>query len=257
MENSRSTRAERFLRRYRVLEGLLEKRYGEPNQGSVVYEYIRSADAEEYRYELNLIREIRNLLTHNALEGGQPVVEPSDSVLRALEKVIAHVEQPQFALDYATSMDQILCASMEDSVDKVMRQMRKYGFSNVPVVEKGQTIGIFSTDTLFMFLEKNGLDALESDMRICDLGNVIDISHAEQDSYRFMPQTATVTEARAAFRRYRRRNNRLRAIFITPNGKAGEKLLALLTPWDVMKDNPQDERGRVRGNDPADSERSK
>ena len=41
MEERQPTRAERFLRRYRVLEGLLEKRYGEPEQGSVVFEYLR------------------------------------------------------------------------------------------------------------------------------------------------------------------------------------------------------------------------
>ena len=68
MEKRQPTRAERFLRRYRELEGLLEKRYGESTQGSVVFEYLHTDDSEPYRYELNLIREIRNLLTHNAVD---------------------------------------------------------------------------------------------------------------------------------------------------------------------------------------------
>ena len=49
MEKRQPTRAERFLRRYRVLEGLLEKRYGESAQGSVVFEYLHTDDSEPYR----------------------------------------------------------------------------------------------------------------------------------------------------------------------------------------------------------------
>lgn len=235
MKASQPTRAERFLRRYRVLEGLLEKRYGDASKGSVVYEYIRSDDAASYRYELNLIREIRNLLTHNALESGQPVVEPSDSVLRALEMVIEHVEKPRMAIDCGTPEHQILCAHRSDRIAEIMHCMRKNGFSNVPVMERDQIVGVFSVASIFQFLEENGLEALEANARIADLGNAIDIAQLGYERYRFMPETTTVMEVRAAFQGYYRRNDRLRAVFITPTGNACERLLALLTPWDVMK----------------------
>ena len=236
MENQ-PTRAERFLRRYRVLEGLLEKRYGDTSRGSVVYEYIRSDDSAEYRYELNLIREIRNLLTHNALEAGQPVVEPSVSVLNALERVIEHVSKPQLAQERGTPADQILCAHRNDPAENIMHMMRRRGFSNVPVMEQNQIVGVFSVGALFQYLEKNGLNALNRDTRISDLGACIEIQAEGAENYRFMSQDTTVTEARAAFQRYVRRNERLRAIFITATGSPQEKLIALLTPWDVMKDN--------------------
>ena len=239
MEKRQPTRAERFLRRYRVLEGLLEKRYGESAQGSVVFEYLHTDDSGPYRYELNLIREIRNLLTHNAVESGQPVVEPSEGVLRALESVIAYVEKPRLALDCGTPAERILCAHLNDRIEDIMHRMRKQGFSNTPVMEGDQIIGVFSVGALFMFLDEKGLTALDRDARIGDLGDAIDIAHSGRANYRFMPETTTVTDARAAFQRYRERNDRLRAIFITPTGSPTERLLALLTPWDVMKDEPQ------------------
>lgn len=33
------------------------------------------------------------------------------------------------------------------------------------------------------------------------------------------------------------RNSRLSAVFITPNGTRDEPLLAMLTPWDVLRDS--------------------
>lgn len=123
-----------------------------------------------------------------------------------------------------------------------MHRMRRQGFSNAPVMERNQIIGVFSVGALFAFLEERGLEALDRDARIGDLGAHIDIAHSGRGNYRFLPETTTVVEARAAFQRYRERNDRLRAIFITPTGNSGERLLALLTPWDVMKDDPQSGR---------------
>lgn len=58
--------AELFLQKYRILEGMLEKRYeGEKvSSPSVVIEYIRDADSEPVRTDLDLLREIRNILSH-------------------------------------------------------------------------------------------------------------------------------------------------------------------------------------------------
>ena len=52
------SRAEIFLQKYRILEGLLEKRYDGRHTGgpSVVYEYIRDEDSEPVRVDLDLLR---------------------------------------------------------------------------------------------------------------------------------------------------------------------------------------------------------
>ena len=230
-----------FLEKYRVLEELLSERYaGETrSHSSVIMEFAKSREGEMFRDRIDLCREIRNLLTHNAVESGQPVVEPSEGVLRALESVIAYVEKPRLALDCGTPAERILCAHLNDRIEDIMHRMRKQGFSNTPVMEGDQIIGVFSVGALFMFLDEKGLTALDRDARIGDLGDAIDIAHSGRANYRFMPETTTVTDARAAFQRYRERNDRLRAIFITPTGSPTERLLALLTPWDVMKDEPQ------------------
>jgi hypothetical protein len=60
-------RSEQFLRLYSKLEGLLEKRYSGKriSSGSVVMEYMHDPDSVPCRTDLDMCREIRNLLAHN------------------------------------------------------------------------------------------------------------------------------------------------------------------------------------------------
>ena len=235
MEQLEFTRSERFLKLYRVLEGLLDKRYSGRREGSsVVMEYLRDDDSEPYRQQLDLCREIRNLLTHTSDERGDPVVEPSESVLEALEDIIRHVSMPRYAVDFGTPAERILCASPNDSALDVMRRMRKMGFSHVPVMEKGRMVGVFSVGSLFSFLEKNGLDALKPGDRIGRLKDELPAEKHASERYLFMPENATVLQVRAEFENRSARNCRLSAVFITPTGICGEPLLAMLTPWDVL-----------------------
>ena len=132
------TRADAFLKMYRILEGALEKRYaGKQRQGSsVVMDYLRDEDSEPYRYELNVCREIRNLLSHNADEAGEPVVEPSEAVLMSLAEILEHVAAPRSAVDWGTPHDKILCASPNDLAIEIMHRMVRLGYSHVPVMSK-------------------------------------------------------------------------------------------------------------------------
>jgi hypothetical protein len=51
-----------------------------------------------------------------------------------------------------------------------------------------------------------------------------------------LPKETTIVQVRAAFEAHHERNNRLSAVFITKDGNRFEPLLAMLTPWDVLKD---------------------
>ena len=52
-----------------------------------------------------------------------------------------------------------------------------------------------------------------------------------------MPADATIYQVRAAFEARSERNSRLSAVFITEKGSPEDNLLAMLTPWDVLKDS--------------------
>ena len=132
-----------FLNLYKRLEDLLEAKLnvGETRRGSVVVEFMNSAEGEPYREKLNLCREIRNVMTHNADLDGEPVVMPSDAVVDSLREIVSAIESPRPAAEYATPLEHLMTARMEDYVLDLMRRMEERGFSHVPVLRRGRTDG--------------------------------------------------------------------------------------------------------------------
>ena len=227
-------RAETFLSMYRVLEGMLDRKYAgrENGSSSVVMRYLSDPESEPVRTQLDLCRELRNLLTHNADAEGNPVCEPSKAMLDTLYQIIDYVESPKPALLYATPGERVLRAHMGDPALEVMRRMEKHGFSHVPVLEKGGISGIFSMRGVFSYVLKHG--GVGEDTRVRDFGELLKMNRSGGERFLLLGADATYHEVRAAFERAGERDSRLAAVFITQNGQLDEQLLGMLTPWDVL-----------------------
>lgn len=234
-------RSEIFLQKYRVLEGLLEKRYDgcKMHASSVVMEFLRDDNSDSVRVDLDLIRELRNLLTHNAGTDGCAIAEPSEEIIRRLDEIIEFVRKPRLAVDFGTPAKRVLCAHKNDKLSHVMSNMRKNGYSHVPVMEKGRICGVLSVKSVFDYLTEKGIDSLHADFTIGDLGDRVDLNRESGDRYLFMPANTNVEAVRSAFERHTQKNKRLSAVFISENGAADEELICILTPWDVLKDAPR------------------
>ena len=231
-------RSEAFLQKYRILEGLLEKRYeGEKmSSSSVVMEYLRDGDSEPVRVDLDLMREIRNLLSHNAGPTGEPVVQPSQEMIDRLEEIIAYVRRPRCAADFGTPAARIFSAHMNDRIVHVARTMHKNGYSHVPIEESGGIIGVLSIRSIFDYLAENGLGSLDEESRVSRLGDLVRLDRHLGDRYLFVSAKESIVSVRRAFEKYTSKNNRLSAVFVTQTGAPEEPLICMLTPWDVMKE---------------------
>ena len=231
--------AEIFLQKYRIIEGLLEKRYeGEKKDySSVVIEYLHDADSCGIRTELDLLREIRNLLSHNADTQGQPVVEPSDEMISLLDDVIEFIKVPRDAVNFGTPAKYIMTASPNDNLFEVMRSMMKNGYSHVPIVHRGCMTGVLCTRSVFGYLAEMGLDSLDNETRIVELGDRIRFDRETGERYRFVGRNTSIVSVIREFRLHKERDRRLSAVFVTENGIPGEPLICMLTPWDVFGDS--------------------
>ena len=237
MEGNAERPSEVFLRQYRVLEGLLEKRYAGRKlaSGSVVMEYLHDADSLPYRADLDMCRDIRNLLSHNVDGSGQAVVEPSEAVVRLLDAIVEYVRRPRLATDFGTPGDRIMFAHPNDSALGVIRHMLRMGYSHVPVRNRNGFVGVFSASSLMHLVDEMGFDRLSDDLRVGDLRSALDISEDRNDKYIFLDKDATLNTVRAAFDAPRERNSRLSVVFITEDGTPRADILAMLTPWDVLR----------------------
>ncbi len=231
-------RANTFLSMYRVLEGLLEKKFtGQARHtSSVVMDYAQLPESEPVRQRLNVCRELRNLLTHSADENGAPLVEPAQALLDDLYEIIKYVETPQPALSYATTGEDMLRVGPNDRAMDMMRRMEKRGFSHAPVLTGGKLTGVFSVETIFAFSLTGA--RLSPDTRIGEFGKLLDLDGHMTGRFLLMRKDASYLDARKEFERLAERNQRLAAVFLTSTGDAQGELLGILTPWDVLGDLP-------------------
>lgn len=230
-------RADDFLEHYRVLEEELTRKYHcDEKSGSPVVRFLSEKESKPYREKLNMCREIRNFLSHHSELDGEPLVEPSEGIVRFLQEVTDYLQRPPLALSYATQFADILKASPKNKVITVMKKMQKSGFSHVPVLDGGVMIGIFSIGTFFSYALKNNLTALNDNMLIEDFQELLPPDRHENERFLFLPPEATLFDVKNEFEKRSQRSKRLAVIFITDNASIGGRIEGMLTPWDVVNE---------------------
>jgi len=230
-------RSEEFIRLYKEMEDELERKYsGEKRRySSVIYEYINDPESVPVRKNLDVCRELRNLLTHNAEIGGEPVAEPSEPVVASLRRILDYVRRPPLALDFATPGSKIISADPDDRVLDIMRVMEKNGYSHIPVLERRRFIGVFSVSTVFSCVLHDPSFKIAPETPLRALSGMLPLEK-HMENYAFVHRETSITQARQMFEKPRGKNKRLSVIFITEHGRREEGLLGMLTPWDIMKE---------------------
>ena len=230
-------RADDFLEHYRVLEEELTRKYHcDEKSGSPVVRFLSEKESKPYREKLNMCREIRNFLSHHSELDGEPLVEPSEGIVRFLQEITDYLQRPPLALSYATQFADILKASPKNKVITVMKKMQKSGFSHVPVLDGSVMIGIFSIGTFFSYALKNNLTALNDNMLIEDFQELLPPDRHENERFLFLPPETTLFDVKNEFEKRSQRSKRLAVIFITDNGSIGGRIEGMLTPWDVVNE---------------------
>ena len=232
-------RVDEFLDLYKQLEDLLEEKYRSARRrySSVVLEYIRDEESVPVRDRLEVCREIRNLLTHSADLGGRPIVEPSLPVVESLREVLELLRRPPRAMDRAIAGPRMMTAPLDRKVLRLMEVMEKNGYSHIPVLQEGQLYGVFSAGTLFRYVLAHKGRSVTPETTLADLGPMLKLSNSP-GHYAFLPADATVQQVKAVFQGVQARNRRISVVFLTEHGKPGERLLGMLTPWDVLGQEP-------------------
>lgn len=225
-----------FLDLYKQLEDELENKYRNVRRrySSVVIEFLKDIESEPVREDLEACREIRNVLTHTANIGGVPIVEPSDPVMDTMGRILDYVRRPPLAIEYATQGKAILTVSYSQKVLRLMDIMSKNGFSHVPVMRDGKFCGVFSPGTVFQYVLYTGKN-IGKNTTVGDMEDQT-LVRGHRENYTFVARDATYLFVRKQFQSVPEKNKRISVVFITETGKEQERLLGMLTPWDVLHD---------------------
>lgn len=236
-----------FIDYFNQLEAFLDTKSANFNYSAYLNKLIELRDTNpliaNYFHDLQHLGTLRNVLVHNHKE----YALPSPWSLNLLKQIVTIINKPPTAWDMATREKLYTCIP-ESPIKEVVAQMAKHTYTHVPVYNQiGEFVGVFSESTLVQWLGKTEewIDKDIINKAVVSEKSLIQdliefVKKPINDSWLFLPRTATVFEVEKAFEDslkipYDRTFKRLGLILVTQSGNPNEKLLGLITAWDLPR----------------------
>ena len=229
------SRTEQFLEKYRELEDLIRIEFSlkEGNNDSPIGFLLRQEAFRNIKSDLNLCKDVRNLLAHNRKIQNVYVVEPSEEMISLLDTTILKIRRIPHAMDIAVKIEQILWRSIDDAVLPVMKLMNERSISHIPILENGVVTGVFSDNTIMSYLMDETIIEAADNIQFSDLKKYLPLEAHRADSFRFIARNTQVTKITEIFSDSMTKSERIGLVFVTASGKKTEKLLGIITAWDL------------------------
>lgn len=188
----------------------------------------------QYYKDLKLFSNLRNLLIHNPYpDSANPLIMPHDYIVKKYEAIRSAILYPKKALDIAIRRERIYTTSYDVNALDVMKTMDDKTFTHVPVMNKEEMIGVFSENTVLTYLVHHKDSLILKDTKIEEFKDFIGLDKHRSECFEFMNRNALVIDVELLFQKRLKERKRVAVVYITEHGKQDEKLLGMITAWDI------------------------
>jgi len=227
--------SERFLVAFNRIEKALEKITGSGSYVSFfkLIDFAKKKNAIVRRFEDDLREygDLRNAIVHHRTAVEYAIAEPHDEVVEKIERIDRTLTEPPVAGGQFRRRVHIF--SPGDSLAEALRMAGKKKDFQIPVYDLGEFRGLISPSGLMEYLA----DTISEDVisrEMTTLSDILRHIHTSR-SYEFIPAGLSIYAAEEMFSEAVVKGRRLDALLITENGRDDEKLLGIITPWDLVK----------------------
>jgi CBS domain-containing protein len=181
---------------------------------------------------LKKFAEFRNIDAHSN-HMAPYFAQPHEDIVSLIEKIADEIDPKIKAFACAIKLDQIFGAQLTDNAKAIIKHMIAEVFTHVPILdENGILTGVFSESSVFNYFGSHNEIILDDTIAISEFEDFVHIGGRPNEMFSFVSRQELLVSVKEQF--VTERQKRLGAIFITENGSPAEKLLGLLTPWDVL-----------------------
>lgn len=228
-------RTEAFIEKYKELEEAVRTTYRLGNADSIS-RFL--ADKREFYKENNEIRycqEVRNLIQHKYKIDSKYTVEPTEAMLEFMDALIDKVKNRPLCMSIAIPAQKIYSRTIYDTILDTMSVMREKTYTHVPIMEDGRIIGVFDENCLFTYLCDHEIVGIEEeDTFHGEIHNYLSLEQRDMEEFIFIRSDMYVDELVDIFEKAFDKGKRISVVFLTKNGRKEEKVLGLITPWDIL-----------------------
>ena len=215
-------------------EDLVRIKYKVKDEEGAFYILSNQKEYKKFEKDINLIRKIRNLLSHGECKvEGKTAIEINENIIEKLKEIISLLENPPLvASRYITEM---FVVDLEEQLENLIKTMNEKKISHVPVLDKDKKlVGVFSENTIFSKLSEDEIIEIGKEYKVKDYEKYIKLENHSSEYFDFIKRNEELASAQNLFNKSIKKDKKLVMLFVTENGKKNEKILGILTPWDLL-----------------------
>ena len=215
-------------------EDLVRIKYKVKDEEGAFYILSNQKEYKKFEKDINLIRKIRNLLSHGECKvEGKTAIEINENIIEKLKEIISLLENPPLvASRYITEM---FVVDLEEKLENLIKAMNEKKISHVPVLDKDKKlVGVFSENTIFSKLSEDEIIEIGKEYKVKDYEKYIKLENHSSEYFDFIKRHEELASAQNLFNKSIKKDKKLVMLFVTENGKKTEKILGIITPWDLL-----------------------
>lgn len=226
--------AEIFIDKYKQLEEVVRSTYRLKDNDSISFYLSGQIKYQRFKEEIKYCQDVRNLLSHKKKINNNFAVEPNDQMIEFIENLIERIKRRTKCADIQVKINNVFWQTIDGNVKDTMSAMRKNLYTHVPILENGVVIGVFDENSIFNYLADEGIIEIDSELSFKSIEKYISLEGREMEAFLFFKNDSYVEELEAEIESYFKKDKRIGITFLTQNGKPKEKLLGIITPWDII-----------------------
>lgn len=227
------TNAEIFIEKHKEFEQTISSKYKLKKNDLLIKALDEDTYLNKHRKDFTLLCDIRNLLQHREEIGGKFPIQPIEEILDLEDEMYQSFINKPKCIDYCIRLSNICYRNIEDKVSETIKEMKEKHYTHIPILENGKVEYVFDENSIFNYLADEGI-GIDETFKFKDIKNYISLDNNTNEEYKFISKDYTVEKLKGDIEDFKKKGKRLDIAFITEKGKKEEKLLGLVTIWDIV-----------------------
>lgn len=177
---------------------------------------------------LSQAAQLRNILVHN-----EDIAIPTEEFFKKFRHTVAKIIHPKTVFEVMNPIGRAVTANLYNTIDEILKLIEEKGHSNIPIVENHLLKGVFTKKTLYYYMMVKPNHVISSKMTMKDILVAMDLDHDPASYFDFIPRDMNLYDALAYFSADAKKEKELELLFVTEHGLPDEKILGLVTLWDL------------------------
>ncbi len=177
--------------------------------------------------DLGELAGLRNAIVHQSKD--DVIAEPHTATCDLLDRIACMLLNPPLVLP--RFQRDVVSVEISSAIGSVVTEAYRHSFSQFPVLENSSFVGVMTTNTVVRWLGANASDDVFS-LEESTVREILEYNEFS-NNYEFVNRETDLFRVLGLFQKHDEGGERLDAVLISHNGKSTEKMLGIISPWDL------------------------